>query len=134
HHVHADPLVKQLLQLIGQGEVLHHKRVEGQTQIFKSGLKQFGYFLAKLRLVGSHVEKRNLTLGEGIGQGADDGVTKLAFEFRNLIFVTGTADLLIKDLGIADVIRVDAKSANAYGAKLFVADGDGLRRAPVLVN
>ena len=61
-------------------------------------------------------------------------VPKLAFKILDSIQVARSTHLGVEDLGIAQVVSVNAETAQSDSAEFLVADSDRVSRAPVLVR
>ncbi len=85
-------------------------------------------------LVGGHIEEGEVALGEDFAHAGDDGVAQLAFKIGGEVDVAGAADLGEEGARIGDAIGVDTVAAQADGAELLVASGDGRGRAPLLID
>ena len=85
-------------------------------------------------LVGRHIQEGNTALGKHIGQRAHHGFAELAFQVGHHVLLARAADLLIKGLGVGQIVGVNAKGANPHRAKFLIANGYWLGRAPVLVD
>ena len=70
----------------------------------------------------------------GVGEARHDGVAQLTVQVAGLIDGTRAADLFVKDLGILHAIRIDSISAQANRPEFLVADGNGSRGAPLLID
>ncbi len=103
-HVHADLLVQELLQLVRQGEILHHERIERQAQVGKHRLQELGDRLAKRHLIGRHVEERHITVRKGVGHTSDDGIANLPFQVGDGVQLPCAADFRIKRTWIAQAV------------------------------
>ena len=73
-------------------------------------------------------------LREGVGHFRDDRVAELAFEIGDAIEVARAADLCVKRFCIGQVVGINAEAAQANRAEFLVANGDRIRRAPVLIG
>src|SRR5689334_13406965 len=65
-HVHADPFIEALLQLIGQRQVLNDEGVELKTEIGERRGESLAKCVAQPRAVRGHAEKGSLARREGI--------------------------------------------------------------------
>ena len=70
-HVHADLLVEDLLQLLGQRHVLDDQRIERQAVFGEHRCRLGEHRLAELVLVGRHVNEGHAGFAEQVGQAGD---------------------------------------------------------------
>src|SRR5580704_15822577 len=70
--VHADALVENLLQLVGERKIFDDESIESQAIVGERGLELLVDFFGKRALVGGHIEKRNLAARKGVGHFGDD--------------------------------------------------------------
>ena len=90
--------------------------------------------VAHLDLVAGQIEERHTAGGERIRHHGDHRIPELAFQVGDMIDVAGAADLLVKGLGVGDVIGVDAVAAHANRAKLPIAESNGRGGSPALIG
>jgi hypothetical protein len=133
-HVHADALVENLLQLVGQREIFDVEGVQRNAVLGECRFELLADFFGERPLAGCHVEKGNLAICEGVGHFRDDGIAELTFEVGDAIEIAGAADLAVKNLCVGQVVGINAEASQANGAEFLVADGDGIGRAPVLIG
>src|SRR5271170_4327927 len=78
-HVHADALVEDFLQFVGERKIFDDKGVKRQSIVCKRRLELLGDFFGNRALARGHIEKRHLAGGKSIRHFGNDGVAKLAF-------------------------------------------------------
>ncbi len=54
--------------------------------------------------------------------------------YSDAIEIAGAANFTVKSFGVGEVVGINAEAAEADRAEFFVADSDGVRRAPVLIS
>src|SRR5580658_7670112 len=91
-HVHADALVEDFLQFLGERKIFDDEAIERQAVIRERGLELLVDFFRERALAGCHIEKGHLATRKSIGHFGNDGVAKLAFEIGDIVDVARTAD------------------------------------------
>ena len=122
------------MQLFGQGHALHRHAIELQANLAE-GRRQFGAERGgKGNLVGSEVKEWNLAAGNRVADVLQHQPAQLAVEVGHGVALTRARDFGVEELGVGHAEAVVAKGAQPHRAEVFVADGDGLGRAPLLVH
>ncbi|MPM37640.1 hypothetical protein SDC9_84258 [bioreactor metagenome] len=133
-HAHADLLVQNLLQLFGQRHVLHRHAFELQADLLQRGRKVLAQRIGKHHLVGSQVEERHTAGRNRRADVLQDQTAQLAVQVVHRIGIARARDLGVEQLRVRHAVGVVAERAQAHHAEILVADGNGLRRAPLLVD
>ncbi len=71
---------------------------------------------------------------ERVSHARNDRIAQLPFQVSHAIDFARTADLLVKDLRIGDLVGVDPITAHADRTEFLVANRDRRRSAPALVR
>ena len=134
HHAHADFLVENFLQLFGQRQVLYRQVFQLQAQGLKRRAQLPRQRIGKGHLVGGEIKKSHAAAGNGGADVLQHQAAQLTVEVAGRVAGAGARNFGVKALGVGHAVGVVAKSTQAHGAKVGVADGDGLGRAPFLVD
>ena len=133
-HAHADFLIKDLLQLFGQGDVLDRHAVQLQADFGELRRELGGEGLRKHELVRGQVQERNAAAGNGVADVLQHQAAQLTIDFGRAVAGARAGYFSVEQLGVVNAEVVITKGAQAHRAKVFVADGDGLGRTPLLVD
>ena len=134
NHAHADFLIEDFLQLFGQRDVLYRHAFELQADFFKLGCELLDQCLGKHQLVGRQIQKGHAAAGNRIADVLQHQAAQLAIYIGHRVSVACAGDFGVEQLGIGNAEVEVAKGAHAHRAKVCIADGDGLGRAPLLVD
>nr|WP_264567725.1 hypothetical protein [Rhodoferax antarcticus] len=133
-HTHADFLVEYFLQVFRQRDVLYRHAFELEADFLELGRQLPGQGLRKAQLVGRQVQKGNAAARHRVTDVLQHQATQLSVDVLHVITLARARDFGVKQLGVGHTVVVVAKSAQAHRAKVGVANGDGLRRAPFLIQ
>ena len=100
----------------------------------KWGASSLRQGVGKGDLVGRQVQERQAAAGDGVADVLQHQAAQLARPGRPRVDVARAGDFGVEQLGVGNAEGVVAERAQAHGAKVLVADRDGLGRPPLLVD
>jgi len=124
--VHADPPIQNLLQFVGQRQVLDDEGLERHSERGQRGLQRRRHLLCQLRLVSRHIQERHFGGSHHLGQARHNRVAKLAFEIRDAVNLARAAHVGEERPRIGDAVGVNAVRAQAHGTEFLLPDVIGV--------
>src|SRR5262249_25740984 len=131
---HADALVEPGLELLGKRDVLDLEALQGEAELGEGAARSLLDGGGQRGLARRHVEEGHVALSAVGGQSRDQGPPQLAVEGRHRIGRATPRQPLEHDPRIGHPVGVHPEGAQPDGAELAVADRDGVRRPPGLVD
>lgn len=131
---HAGAFIQRLFHGGWQGNVLYEQGGKLQTvaEEVRGDLgRDEG---AELFVVGRHIQNRDTTLADGIGEARNDKVAEVTDDFFGGEMTIGADYFPEEDGGIGNLDHVGAEGAETDGAELGIAQSDGVLGAPFLVS
>ncbi len=127
-------LVDRLLDLLGQRDVLDEEARQLEAEAGELGRENAPAGDRELVVVRREVERRDLRLGEGVGEPRQDRRAQLAGDLVGRGQAAGADDVLEEDLGVRDPHGIGAEGPQPDHAELGVAHHHRVGGAPLEVG
>ncbi len=128
------PLVDRRLDLLGEGDVLDEELRELEAEAAELGAELPSSERRQLVVLGRDVERRDLRLGDRVGELGEDDRPELAGDLVRRRQPLRPDDRVEEDLRVGDLHRVGPEGADPDHPEVGVPHHDGVRRPPLQVG